>query len=166
MQWLVQRKIHANVNSDVTWAPRSLKSSTTQLLVQQLVQVYNKENIKFPQHWPFMRGTTGHRWLPSHKAHYDFVACQLYLWSFFCSLFGWYPESVGRGGHQRRKGHRVGGWGVWYQFWHDHHHCISEWGQMGSLSVHPRNWTVWPWDRRVYQDNLPRDGWRVRFHAL
>ena len=41
------------------WVFRHLKSLATELFVQQLVQV-NKEALKAPHYWPFVRGV--HRW--------------------------------------------------------------------------------------------------------
>ena len=42
------------------WVIRLLKSRVTQLFFQQLVQAYNKENIKARHHWPFVKGIN--RW--------------------------------------------------------------------------------------------------------
>ena len=50
-------------NSDFTWASCYLRSVTTQVFLQQCVLINNKENIKDPHYWLFVKGI--HWWLVS-----------------------------------------------------------------------------------------------------
>ena len=49
--------------SGAKWAPRRLQSPLTSLFVQPFIEIYIKENIKIPRHLPFVRETTGDRWI-------------------------------------------------------------------------------------------------------
>ena len=46
------------------WARWHLKSSASRLFPQPFVQRKIKESIKAPRHWPFLRESTGDRWIP------------------------------------------------------------------------------------------------------
>ena len=51
---------------DVTWTSRPLKSLATQLFVQQLIEINNKEIITCLLYWPFVRGI---HWSPLDSPH-------------------------------------------------------------------------------------------------
>ena len=51
------------------WAPWCLKSSTSRLFAKPFFfQVYIKENIKAPRHWPLWGKSTGDRWISLTKS--------------------------------------------------------------------------------------------------
>ena len=52
--------VAANHYSDVTWTLLHRKSLASWLFCQQLVHANNKESIKVPLYWPFLRGI--HLW--------------------------------------------------------------------------------------------------------
>ena len=55
-------------HSDVTWAPLRLKTTATQLSIQQLFEVDNKENSNTPHNWSFV---TGIYWSETRRFYWE-----------------------------------------------------------------------------------------------
>ena len=77
--WNMFLVLHTNYNG-VTWASWRLKFPANWLFAQQLLHVDKKENIKAPQHWPFVREHAGGRRIPVKKGQY-FGLCFLAITS-------------------------------------------------------------------------------------
>ena len=66
-----------NITVTSQGAPWRLKSPASGLFAQLFVQMYTKENIKAPRHWPWWGESTGDRGFPSQRAN---NAENVYIW--------------------------------------------------------------------------------------
>ena len=64
--------------NDITWVTWCLKSPTSSLFVQQLVQANNQE-ITAPVYWPFVRGTTDHQYDHDVRSSRPLLQCDFFF---------------------------------------------------------------------------------------